>query len=135
MAADGEGRRGAGARVAQGVIDLGESTFPAPPAVPTYGLSRAERRNAQRYRRMNAKAPNGLEFEIAKALTVDLQGKDIPPGDPLSKIVARESARVGAMAGAEGFSVDFDLPENTHKNMAKGSIFFVLKPFGKNRQH
>ena len=102
---------------------------------PDYGLTRKERRSADRYRKINERAPAELRQRILAELTRGLCGKDIVRGDNLGAIVARECPGIDGMAAEYGYQVDWNLPENGARNMAKGKLFFVLEPLAKRKLH
>ncbi len=82
---------------------------------------------ARYYRRRNKIAPEALNRRIMAELTLGLVGKGILPGETLTGIVQRECPQVFTKAAEEGFSVTFDLPENTHVNLRRGKMFFLFE--------
>ena len=107
------------------------------PSTPRPSLSRKEQHAADRYERINAKAPVGLRQAVANALLIGLSGKQIEmmPTDTLADVVRRECPEVEQVAAAEGYRANFDLPANTRANMAKGNLFFTLVKIDKAKFH
>ncbi|MBV8697383.1 hypothetical protein [Bradyrhizobium sp.] len=53
--------------------------------------------------------------------------KPIYPHDRLGDLIERHAPDIFAVTEVEGFTLHFDMPENSHKALCKGRLFFQIR--------
>ncbi len=77
--------------------------------------------------RIDPACPLDLTREVDVALAANLVGKGIYAGDTLPDAVVRYCPDIFTITAVHGFELRFDMPENTHKALCRGRLYYRIR--------
>jgi hypothetical protein len=77
--------------------------------------------------RIHPDCPPGVSDRVRQLLAVAVARKPIYAGDRLSDLVVRHCPAIFAVVEEHGFELRFDLPENSHKALCRGRLFYQIR--------
>jgi hypothetical protein len=77
--------------------------------------------------RIHPACPPELNRRVTELLAAGVARKPIRQDDRLGDLVTRHCPDIFAVVEAQGFELRFDMPENSHKALCKGRLFYQIR--------
>lgn len=78
-------------------------------------------------KRIHPDCPRELARYVDVTLATSLSKQPIYAGEKLEALVKRNCPAIFDEVKAQGFELRFDMPENTHKALTKGRLFYQIR--------
>ena len=78
-------------------------------------------------KRIHPACPPEVAHEVYQQMAAGVAGKRFFARETLSDVVARECPQIFEIPAAHGFELRLDLPENSHRALAKGRLSFQIR--------